>query len=61
MSQFHKGVTEKEKVKDVVLMNAFLAAYWLAKVTDIAVLELLITLIPRQTKWKHISFLLKTS
>ena len=30
-------------------MNAFLAAYWLAKVTDIAVLELLITLIPRQT------------
>lgn len=61
MSQFHKGVTEKEKVKDVVLMNAFRAAYWLAKVTDMAVLELLITLIPRQTKWKHISCLLKTS
>ena len=36
------------------------------EVIDISVLELLITfiqffLIPRQTKWKHISFLLRTS
>ena len=31
VSQFHKEVTEKEKVKDAVLLNAFLAAYWLAK------------------------------
>ena len=31
VSLFHKEITEKEKVKDVVLMNAFLAAYWIAK------------------------------
>lgn len=31
VSLFHKEITEKEKVKDVVLMNAFLAAYWNAK------------------------------
>ena len=31
VSQFHKEVTEKEKVKDAVLLNAFLVAYWLAK------------------------------
>ena len=31
VSLFHKEVTEKEKVKDAVLLNAFLAAYWLAK------------------------------
>ena len=31
VSLFHKEITEKEKVKDVVLLNAFLAAYWLAK------------------------------
>jgi len=31
VSQFHKEVTEKEMVKDAVLLNAFLAAYWLAK------------------------------
>lgn len=31
VSQFHKEVTEKEKVKDAVLLNAFLGAYWLAK------------------------------
>ena len=31
VSLFHKEITEKEKVKDAVLWNAFLAAYWLAK------------------------------
>ena len=31
VSLFHKEITEKEKVKDTVLMNAFLAAYWIAK------------------------------
>ena len=31
VSQFHKEVTEKEKVKDAVLLNAFLASYLLAK------------------------------
>lgn len=31
VSLFHKEITEKEKVKDMVLMNAFLAAYWIAK------------------------------
>lgn len=31
VSLFHKKITEKEKVKDTVLMNAFLAAYWIAK------------------------------
>ena len=35
VSQFHKEVTKKEKVKDAVLLNAFLAAYLLAK-EDIA-------------------------
>ena len=31
VSLFHKEITEKEKVKDAVLWNAFLAAYWRAK------------------------------
>ncbi|CAH3158775.1 unnamed protein product [Porites lobata] len=31
VSLFHKEITEKEKVKDTVLINAFLAAYWIAK------------------------------
>ena len=31
VSQFYKDIMEKEKVKDTVLTNAFLAAYWLAK------------------------------
>ena len=31
VSLFHKEITEKEKVKDMVLMNAFLVAYWIAK------------------------------
>ena len=31
VSLFHKEITEKEKVKDTVLMNAFLAACWIAK------------------------------
>ena len=31
VSLFHKEITEKEKVKDMVLMNASLAAYWIAK------------------------------
>lgn len=31
VSLFHKEITEKKKVKDMVLMNAFLVAYWIAK------------------------------
>ena len=31
VSLFHNERTEKEKVKDTVLMNAFLVAYWIAK------------------------------
>jgi len=31
VSLFHKEITEKEKVKDMVLMNAFLVAYWISK------------------------------
>lgn len=31
VSLFHEEITEKEKVKEMVLMNAFVAAYWIAK------------------------------
>ena len=31
VSLFHKEICEKENVKDTVLTNAFLAAYWIAK------------------------------